>query len=319
MAAGTLPAMSAGHGETPLVSVGFPVFNEEEHLPRALDSILGQDYEHLEVIVCDNASTDRTVEIAREYERRDPRVTLHRNERNEGSVANFNRCFELASGPYFTWASGHDERLPAAIRRCVEVLEEDPRVVLCYPRALWHRFDGSTEPVEGDTIETRGLSQAARLRKTVEELGNCNAVHGVIRSPALARTRLARRCHGADTVLLAELSLLGGFHQLDERLFVRTENRPPEEEAEEERIPRILDHIGVTKGLGRSRPYSVMVVEHMKGAWHVSEGLGKPANALRVPVYCWRNWHRRLKEEWHVPANVRGSLRGRARRLLRAG
>src|SRR6266480_514311 len=133
--------------EKPLVSIGFPVFNEETGLAAALDSILAQDYEHLEVIVCDNASMDATVEIAREYAARDARITVHESDANRGSHFNFNRCFQLASGRHFTWASGHDMRLPHAIRKCVEALEDDPRLVLCYPRALWHRLDGPSDPI----------------------------------------------------------------------------------------------------------------------------------------------------------------------------
>jgi glycosyltransferase involved in cell wall biosynthesis len=96
----------------PLVSVGFAVFNEETSLAAALDSILAQDNEHLEVIVCDNASTDATLEIACAYSARDARITVHESAANRGSRFNFNRCFRLASGRYFTWARGHDTRLP---------------------------------------------------------------------------------------------------------------------------------------------------------------------------------------------------------------
>src|SRR5919198_1495185 len=147
--------------EKPLVSVGFPVFNEESSLPAALDSILAQDYEHLEVIVCDNASTDATLEIACEYAARDARIAVHESDANRGSNFNFNRCFRVASGRYFMWASGHDTRLPQAIRKCVEVLEDDPRLVLCYPRTLLRGLDGTSAPIV-DTLETRGLPPALR-------------------------------------------------------------------------------------------------------------------------------------------------------------
>src|SRR6266576_7233191 len=96
--------------EKPLVSVGFHVFNEEAGLPADLDSILAQDYEHLEVIVSDNASMDATVDIAREYAARDARIAVHESDANRASHFNFNRCFRLSSGRHCTWPSGHDTR-----------------------------------------------------------------------------------------------------------------------------------------------------------------------------------------------------------------
>jgi glycosyltransferase involved in cell wall biosynthesis len=287
---------------SPLVSVGFPVFNEEAHFATALDSILAQDYECLEVIVCDNASTDATAEIARDYEQRDPRVRLFPSVENEGAVANFNRCFRHASGPYFTWAGGHDTRLPAAIRRCVDVLEADRSLVLCYPRGLWQKSDGSTAPIEHETVETRGLPPLRRLRETIESVSIGNAVHGVIRSSALQRTRLYRRCHGADAVLLAELSLLGGFHQLDEALFLRTQNRKPE--TWEQAVQRTYDMLPVKTWFGRSRPHTAMLIEQAKGAWHVSTGVEKLSNALRAACYCKHRWSANLEAEWHLTGAI---------------
>ncbi len=87
----------------PRVSIGLPVFNGERYLARAIDSILAQDFRDLELVVCDNASTDRTAEICAAYARRDPRVRYHRNPRNLGAGPNYDRCFHLARGEYFKW------------------------------------------------------------------------------------------------------------------------------------------------------------------------------------------------------------------------
>jgi glycosyltransferase involved in cell wall biosynthesis len=263
--------------QKPLVSVGFPVFNEESSLPAALDSILAQDYEHLEVIVCDNASTDATPEIAREYAARDARIAVHESDANRGSSFNFNRCFRLASGRYFTWASGHDTRLPQAIGKCVVALEEDPRLVLCYPRAVWCRFDGTPQTSFVDSVDTRGLPPALRLRETLEQVRIGTVFYGVIRSSALARTRLLCDCLGPDRVLLAELSMIGHFHQLDETLFCMTENRPWE--THDQRVERWIEMTGIRSHLARSLPYTVMGFEHMRGVWRLSEGAAKPINA----------------------------------------
>src|SRR2546422_9844275 len=82
----------------PRVSVGMPVYNGERYLAEAVDSLLAQTYEDFEVIICDNASTDRTGEIARSYAARDTRVRYARNEKNLGAGGNFRRSEERRVG-----------------------------------------------------------------------------------------------------------------------------------------------------------------------------------------------------------------------------
>jgi glycosyltransferase involved in cell wall biosynthesis len=60
---------------TPPISIGMPVYNGERYLPEALDSTLAQTFGDFELIICDNASTDRTEEICRDYAARDRRIT----------------------------------------------------------------------------------------------------------------------------------------------------------------------------------------------------------------------------------------------------
>ena len=60
----------------PLISVCMPLYNTERYLAEAIDGILGQTYDHLELIICDNCSTDRSLEIAQAYQEKDPRIHL---------------------------------------------------------------------------------------------------------------------------------------------------------------------------------------------------------------------------------------------------
>src|SRR5688572_12366625 len=74
---------------SPLVSVGVPVYNGEQCLSEALESVLAQDYPNLEVIICDNASEDGTEAICRTIASEDGRVRYLRNRTNIGLLANF--------------------------------------------------------------------------------------------------------------------------------------------------------------------------------------------------------------------------------------
>jgi len=114
----------------PRVSIGVPVYNGESYLACALDSMLGQTYGDFELIISDNASTDRTPEICRQYAARDPRVRYLREEQNRGLAWNFNRVVEVSRGDYFKWAAYDDVCAPSFLARTVEVLDNDPHVIL---------------------------------------------------------------------------------------------------------------------------------------------------------------------------------------------
>ena len=76
-----------------------PVYNGDDGLEGALDSLLAQTYEDFEIIISDNASTDGTEEICRRFSRLDPRVRYIRNDKNVGVARNYNRLFELSDRP----------------------------------------------------------------------------------------------------------------------------------------------------------------------------------------------------------------------------
>ena len=77
----------------PRVSIGMPVYNGENYLAQALDSLLAQTFTDFEIVICGNASTDGTEALCREYAERDARIVYRRNESNVGAAANFNKVF----------------------------------------------------------------------------------------------------------------------------------------------------------------------------------------------------------------------------------
>jgi len=92
----------------PRLCIGLPVYNGEEYLAQAVESVLGQTFDDFRLIISDNASTDGTEEICRSYAQRDSRVEYHRVGENRGAAWNFNRVVGLADSEYFQWAT-HDD------------------------------------------------------------------------------------------------------------------------------------------------------------------------------------------------------------------
>jgi glycosyltransferase involved in cell wall biosynthesis len=230
--------MKARQFQTPSVSVGLPVFNGADYLAEAVTSILGQTYQDFELLIQDNASTDQTEAICREFARRDPRVSYLRNPENLGAIPNYNLVFERARGRYLKWAAHDDICAPTFLERCVEVLKAEPSVVVCSGQTRLINDDGTPvalDPVRGCYVTRQGDPvgiidpehraeapvPAKRFWDILVRTMRTFELFGLIRSDVLRRTGLLGNYYGSDKVLLAELSLHGPFKLLPDVLLYR--------------------------------------------------------------------------------------------------
>jgi glycosyltransferase involved in cell wall biosynthesis len=210
-------ATKTQQAEPALVSIGLPVYNEAEHLAETLESLLAQDYPNIEIVICDNASTDRTPDICAEYAAKDARVRSHRNEQNVGGIENFNRVFQLARGEFFMWAGGHDLRPPTLVSKCVATIGADPAIVLCYPQIIWVDQEGGNEEKVHEYVDTRGLPDwLPRLNVVLWSLHGGFPIYGVFRTSALKQTSVYTQVYSPDMALLIELAMIGKFAFLPE-------------------------------------------------------------------------------------------------------
>lgn len=225
------------------VTIGVPVYNGAAMLADMLKSLRRQTFNAFQVIICDNASTDDTAEIAQRFVATDRRFSYHRNETNIGAAPNYNRVFELAHNtPYYKWAPHDDLYAPTWLECCVAALDKDPDAVLAYTivdvidetgqgRALDHAsYAKGVEASFTDDHDRRGWTMGplhlAEQDQPVERLGQlldrmigCFPVLGLIRTDALLRSSLHRSYYGSDRALLAELVLMGRFRQIPQRLY----------------------------------------------------------------------------------------------------
>jgi glycosyltransferase involved in cell wall biosynthesis len=204
--------------------VGLPVYNGESFLKRAVESLLSQTYRDFELIIVDNASTDDTGAICREYAGRDRRVRYWCNARNLGAARNFRRVFELSHGELFMWAAHDDEHEPDFLERCVSVLDSDPGLVLAYTQTRDIDAGGATLGIRSTGLDTNTARVARRLRALVRTDYPCVPALGVARAAVLRRTRLLQDYADCDRVLLAEIGLVGRIVELPEPLFARREH-----------------------------------------------------------------------------------------------
>jgi glycosyltransferase involved in cell wall biosynthesis len=216
---GELAAMS--HNSKPRLSIGVPVRNGARFLQKTLDSLLTQSCSEFELMISDNASTDQTEAICRVYAARDRRIRYYRSSEDLGVAHNYNHLFQQARGEYFKWAAADDLYEPDYVGRCLDVLECDPTVVLAYAKARF--IDETDSPIEMSDpgFDLRSEATRERLRYVIYASHWVNAIFGLIRAEALAKTRLLPSYPGGDYALLGELTLAGKFVEVPHSLFLR--------------------------------------------------------------------------------------------------
>jgi glycosyltransferase involved in cell wall biosynthesis len=207
-----------------LVTIGLPVYNGEQFLAAAIDSFLGQSYGHFELIISDNASTDRTQELCRQYAAVDSRIRYFRNELNIGPRRNFNGLVAHARGDYFKWAAHDDVYAPDFLKKCVQALDNDGSAALSYTRVLLIDAEGAPLANRRYPLDTSRTRPYQRFAETLWiDLGS-PAIFGVIRLNVLLKTPLMGYTHAADQVLLGELALRGPFIEIPEELHLHREH-----------------------------------------------------------------------------------------------
>jgi glycosyltransferase involved in cell wall biosynthesis len=121
----------------PLVSIVTPTFNMGRFLGETMESVLSQDYPHIEYIVMDGGSTDNTVEVLREFEGRYPGRFTWVSEKDGGQADAVNKGFQKCRGEIFTFLNSDDTYLPGAVTAAVEGFLAHPEAAVVYGDAYY--------------------------------------------------------------------------------------------------------------------------------------------------------------------------------------
>jgi glycosyltransferase involved in cell wall biosynthesis len=216
----------------PMVTIGMPVYNGEAYLSRTLDSLLEQEWRDFELIISDNASTDRTSEIIADRAVADDRVRAVRQPTNLGVGPNFRYVLAQATGEYFMWAA-HDDVWEPGFLTALLACMGDPEVVLAFPGSDLLSRTGERHSYPLHALPT--LRAGARCFETITELlahPHPAMAYGLFRTAALRRTR---SLHGAlydfsDLGLLTEIAIEGEIRIAPGILFhsgIKGEERVP--------------------------------------------------------------------------------------------
>lgn len=205
---------------TPRLSIGLPVYNGERYLASSLDSLLSQTFGDFELIISDNASTDGTADICRDYAARDGRISYFRHSVNGGLASNHTFCFDRAIGELFKWVSHDDLYRPELLEHCVKELDAHPEAVLAHS---WTTTIDELDKITSAPVyplSTSSPSAPERFHSLLFDSGG-DDIYGIVRSDVLRRALPHRSHHHADRTLVAELSLYGPFLQVPDWLYSR--------------------------------------------------------------------------------------------------
>ncbi|MBE1484725.1 glycosyltransferase family 2 protein [Plantactinospora soyae] len=277
----------------PRVTLGVPLYNAERYLEDCLDALLAQDYPDFEIIISDNASTDRTWEICEAYAARDARIRLYRNPRNFGGHVNYARVVELARGELFKWVAYDDVCLPAYLRTCVAALDAaGPQAVLSYPRTVLIDEAGEVIGPYADRLDLRDRRPWRRVAGVARNINLCHAHFGVFRMSALRRTGMIRPFLSSDYTLIAEVARLGEIHEVDQPLFLRRMHGGSTRQAEGATAASALAWYGQAGRRVRA-PRMRMLAETLRMLSTGSEPLGTRISSAAAFLATW--WARRVR------------------------
>jgi glycosyltransferase involved in cell wall biosynthesis len=203
------------------LDIGLPVYNGENYLSEALDSLRAQSFEDFTLFISDNGSTDRTAQICERHAAADKRIRFTRSKVNRGAAWNFNTVFNQGQAEFFKWAAHDDLHDPSYVARCLAILRDNPAVVLCYTGARY--IDGEGRSTSGDMSNQCHLRQDRPHQRLRGYFGTfpSHVLFGVARRSAIARTRGLGSFASADRVLVSEIALQGQIHEIEEPLFIR--------------------------------------------------------------------------------------------------
>ncbi|NKE34533.1 glycosyltransferase family 2 protein [Natronococcus sp. JC468] len=219
-----------------LVSVIVPTYNREETVSRAIDSVLAQTYDELEVVVVDDGSTDDTRSVLESYD--DDRVRPIYHETNQGANVARNTGIEHARGKYVAFLDSDDEWRPEKLEAQLDVLEKRSEEWVAAYCGFAFELTGPIDRLRG--LAASVLSRAddrPRMEGGTELIGEILAdnVHTGAGSTLIVRTDVAREVGGFDETLdrfqdpefVLRILEVGKLAYVDEPLVVREETGTP--------------------------------------------------------------------------------------------
>lgn len=111
-----------------MISVGIPFFNAKRFLSKAIESVNNQSYQNWELLLIDDGSTDGSLEIAKKFQQKDPRIKVFHDGKNKGLGARLNEFAALSNGEYIARMDADDIMHPKRLETQLQILKDNPNI-----------------------------------------------------------------------------------------------------------------------------------------------------------------------------------------------
>jgi glycosyltransferase involved in cell wall biosynthesis len=211
------------------VSIGLPVYNGEDFLKYAIDSLLSQTFRDFELIISDNASTDTTPKICQEYVLRDKRIRYIRQNKNMGALWNFNFVLKQSNKEYFIWVSSDDKLHPEFLQKNIDILEKNKNVVCSIGDVIYSDVINYEFKSNNDTKKTFRQRYVKSTYGTYEskvrtylKFFQASMIYGLYRRDKLQKSITTNKIFLAfDLSIILNVLKYGDFHVINENLLHR--------------------------------------------------------------------------------------------------
>jgi len=219
-----------------LVTIGIPVFNEENHIAETIESALNQSYKNIRILISDNCSTDKSNEIIKKYADANSNISYVRQNELITAYSNFKHLLDNAQSDYFFWLGGHDKIAKGYVEDAMEKFSKDKELVCVFAKASVLLLNGEIQTNVHDDLETSGMNITYRLEKITQKVYYGSAVYSVYKTNILRKSFY--NINGGDLLIMFIASYFGTFTSSSDTSYyfrqVRIEN-PNETQARYEK------------------------------------------------------------------------------------
>ena len=211
----------------PIVSIGLPVYNGEDFLKYALDSLLSQTFRDFELIISDNASTDNTRKICQEYVLRDKRIRYIRQNKNMGALWNFNFVLKQSNKEYFIWVASDDKLHPEFLQKNIDILEKNKNIVcsigdVTYSDVINYEFKSNNNTRKRYRYVKSAYGTYESKVRTYLKFFQASMIYGLYRRDKLQKSITTNKIFLAfDLSIILNVLKYGDLHVIDENLLHR--------------------------------------------------------------------------------------------------
>jgi protein O-GlcNAc transferase len=203
-----------------ILTVGIPCYNEEKYLTQTLESIAKQEFKDYVVYICDDRSSDRSLEIATEYASQDARIRIIESDQKNNFVKNWSRSLEACNTKYFVWIGAHDILHPRYFQDAINLLEKNGKWAMVYPMSISiDSLNKEGESTDSD-IETVSMQHKDAIKKVASNLNHCTAIHGIFKTEILKKIPI-KQIVGFDFLIIFLTSIFGDIAKTDDVRFFR--------------------------------------------------------------------------------------------------